>query len=127
MGQSTVVHLLNAARDGDDVAREALFERCRNYVSLVARNNIESWLRSKVDASDIVQQTCLSAFGNIQKLLSDNPDEFAAWLRKIHERNVQNALRDQVILLVMLDIGVFFHHLHHQDNVTGWIKVVQRG
>jgi len=30
-------------------------------------------------------------------------------------------------LLVMLDVGILFHHRHHQDNVTEWIKVVQRG
>jgi hypothetical protein len=24
-------------------------------------------------------------------------------------------------------VGVFFHYLHHQDNVTAWIEIVQRG
>lgn len=111
MGQSTVVHLLNAARNGDDDAREALFERCRNYVSLVARNNIESWMRSKVDASDIVQQTMLEAHRCFTEFQGGSEAEWLAWLRRILVHNSQDAIRRyrtdkrQVSQEVALDAG----------------------
>lgn len=93
MSQSTVVQLLSAARQGDAGAREALFERCRNYVSLVARNNIESWLRSKVDASDIVQQTMLEAHRCFTDFQGGTEAEWLAWLRRILVHNSQDAIR----------------------------------
>jgi RNA polymerase sigma-70 factor, ECF subfamily len=93
MAQSTVVQLLTSARQGDADAREALFERCRNYVSLVARNNIESWLRSKVDASDIVQQTMLEAHRCFTDFQGGTEAEWLAWLRRILVHNSQDAIR----------------------------------
>jgi DNA-directed RNA polymerase specialized sigma24 family protein len=56
---SPVAALLERARSGDQNARNELFERCRPYVSLVARAQVESWLQAKVDHSDLVQQTLL--------------------------------------------------------------------
>ncbi len=93
MGQSTVVQLLTDARKGDAQAREALFERCRNYVSLVARNNVESWLRSKVDSSDIVQQTMLEAHRSFTDFQGGTEAEWLAWLRRILVHNSQDAIR----------------------------------
>jgi len=49
-----VSDLLARARAGDDAAREKLFTVCRNYVSIAARVEMASWLRAKVDASDLV-------------------------------------------------------------------------
>jgi RNA polymerase sigma-70 factor (ECF subfamily) len=53
-------------------------------------------LASRLDESDIVQQTCLSVFGRIEGFESDEPDQFVAWLRTIHEHNVRNVVRDHV-------------------------------
>lgn len=93
---SSIAEMIARARDGDRDALGELLEQHRAYLKLITQRSIGNQLGGRLDASDIVQQTCLSAFGNIHKLLSDNPDEFAAWLRKVHERNVQNAVRDHV-------------------------------
>ncbi len=53
-------------------------------------------LVSRLDESDIVQQTCLSVFGRIEAFEGDEPDQFVAWLRTIHEHNVRNVVRDHV-------------------------------
>ena len=52
-----------ACADGHALAaaREALFDKCRAYVGVVARAQVESWMRTKIDASDLVQQTLLDA------------------------------------------------------------------
>lgn len=51
---------------------------------------------ARFDASDLVQQTCLSVYKRIVQFDGEEPAQFAAWLRRIHERNVRNAMRDQL-------------------------------
>ena len=58
---AAVVRLIDRARQGDGEARDQLFETCRSYLGFVARAQVETWLRVKVDASDLVQQTMLEA------------------------------------------------------------------
>src|SRR5947207_13665116 len=53
--------LLQRSRAGDEAARERLFQACRNYVSIAARAEMASWLKDKLDASDLVHQTLLEA------------------------------------------------------------------
>lgn len=73
-----------------------LLEHHRPYLKLLARRIIGEQLASRLDESDIVQQTCLSVFGRIEGFDGDDPDQFVAWLRTIHENNVRNVLRDHV-------------------------------
>ena len=73
-----VSNLLERARSGDDAAREALFEKCRNYVAVVARLQVESWLQAKVDASDIVQQTLLEAHRGFEQFRGASVEDTAA-------------------------------------------------
>ena len=47
--ESPLLKLLDRARGGDDDARNKLFQECRSYVNIVARAQMESWLRTKVD------------------------------------------------------------------------------
>ena len=61
--------------------------------------------------------------GLVEAYIVDCQTALAERLGKVaHRRQHQ-----YYFLLVMPDVGVFFHHLHHQDNVTAWIEVVQRG
>jgi RNA polymerase sigma-70 factor (ECF subfamily) len=95
--ESVVLRLLRDARGGNAGARDELFAKCRNYVDLIARSQVESWMRAKVDASDLVQQTCLSAVRHIQKFDGVNEAAFVAWLRTIHQNNIRTAIRDHLI------------------------------
>lgn len=88
--------LLDRARSGDRDALGELLEHHRSYLRVIAMRIIGQRLGNRLDASDIVQQTCLSVFGKIQDFVGNGADDFAAWLRTIHERNVKNALRDHV-------------------------------
>ena len=59
--------LIEAARGGDAESRERLFALCRSYLGFVARSQIETWLRRKVDASDLVQETMLEAYRDFER------------------------------------------------------------
>jgi RNA polymerase sigma-70 factor (ECF subfamily) len=85
--------LLARARAGDAQAREQLFEKCRSYIGLVARTQVESWLRTKVDASDIVQQTLLEAHRGFDRFQGQTDGEWLAWLRKILSHNTADFVR----------------------------------
>jgi len=78
-----VSELLLQARAGDQSARDRLFAVCRNYVSVAARAEVASWLKAKVDASDLVQQTLLEAHRGLANFRGESEAEWLAWLRRI--------------------------------------------
>lgn len=91
--QSLVMELLARARRGDETARDELFRQCRDYVGVVARAQVESWMRTKVDASDLVQQTLLEAHRGIDGFRGETEAEWLAWLRKILAHNATDFIR----------------------------------
>ncbi len=90
---SSLVELLNRARGGDEGARDRLFEKCRSYVNVVARAQVESWIQAKVDASDLVQQTLLEAHRGLPEFRSETEGEWLAWLRRILKHNATDFIR----------------------------------
>ena len=90
---TSIAELLSRARSGDAQAREHLFERCRSYVGVVARTQVESWLQSKVDASDIVQQSMLEAHRGLANFQGETEAEWLAWLRRIVNHNATDFVR----------------------------------
>jgi RNA polymerase sigma-70 factor (ECF subfamily) len=95
---SRVIRLIRRARDGDGEALGELLQRYRPYLKILARRYLDSRVEVRLDASDLVQQTCLSVFGRIQGFVGDNEQEFIAWVRAIHENNIRNAIRDHSLV-----------------------------
>jgi RNA polymerase sigma-70 factor (ECF subfamily) len=58
-------------------------ERYGDYLRLLARLQLNSRLRAKVDESDIVQQTLLQAHANRNQFQGQSEGEWLAWLRVI--------------------------------------------
>jgi RNA polymerase sigma-70 factor, ECF subfamily len=85
--------LLQKARQGDRECREQLFILCRSYLGIAARCQVETWLRRKVDASDLVQQTMLEAHCDFERFQGGTQQEFLAWLRKILAHNAADFVR----------------------------------
>lgn len=84
--------LLRAARDGDDDALGELLESFRPMLRADAMKSLTD-ARTRLDASDLVQMTWWSAFRAFPRF-EGNVDLFVAWLRRIHERNLRDVVRD---------------------------------
>ncbi|MFA6562000.1 MAG: sigma-70 family RNA polymerase sigma factor [Verrucomicrobiia bacterium] len=89
----SVTDLLARARTGDERAANELFARCRNYLAVVARAQVESWLRAKADASDLVQETLVEANRDLRQFRGTTEAEWLAWLRQILSRNAADFVR----------------------------------
>jgi RNA polymerase sigma-70 factor (ECF subfamily) len=89
----TPEQLLSLARTGQGAALGALLERFRNYLTLLARLQIDRRLQGKVDPSDVVQETFLEAHRDFARFRGSSEAELAAWLRQVLAHNLANVLR----------------------------------
>lgn len=85
--------LFHAARTGNKQALGGLLENYRNYLTILARLQIDRTLRVKLDASDIVQETFLEAHRDFERFRGASIGELVAWLRQILVRNMANQVR----------------------------------
>lgn len=90
---TTIPELLQKARGGDDAARDELFARCRSYIGIVARTQVEGRLRTKIDASDLVQTTLLEAHRGLKNFRGETEAEWLAWLKRILAHNATDFAR----------------------------------
>jgi RNA polymerase sigma-70 factor (ECF subfamily) len=69
-------------------------DRYRGYLRALAQIELGRRLQSKVDPSDIVQQSLLEAHQDLAALKGRTEPELIAWLRTILARNLLNTARD---------------------------------
>lgn len=88
--------LLEQARAGDAEALEQLFRDHRAYLRRVVAAHIGRELRSRLDASDVVQETQMVAMKRLSDYLERRPAPFRLWLRQIAQDQLVMAYRRHI-------------------------------
>jgi RNA polymerase sigma-70 factor (ECF subfamily) len=84
---------LERARQGDAEARGQLLESFRPYLRCMARTVRDDWLRSRLDASDLIQDALLEAHRSFDDFRGSGLAELTGWLRQIALRVAHRAVR----------------------------------
>jgi RNA polymerase sigma-70 factor, ECF subfamily len=79
---------IEAARHGDREALGQALSEVRDYLLLVAHEELDSSLKAKENASDLVQETFLRAQRSVQRFRGRTAGEWRHWLRTILIRNL---------------------------------------
>ena len=79
-------------REFDQIDDQTL-RRYRDYLKLLARSQIDTWLGQRIDASDLVQQSMLDAVARRDQFRGTTEGELLAWLRAILSNSLIDAFR----------------------------------
>jgi RNA polymerase sigma-70 factor (ECF subfamily) len=88
--------LLRDARAGNPGHLGVLLEQYRPHLRLLARLRLGSQLHSKVDPSDLVQDTFLQAHRHFARFQGSTAGEFRVWLQQILASTHANVVRHYV-------------------------------
>lgn len=64
---SEVIDLIRRACDGDSAALGELLDGHRPYLKILTQRQLDPKIEARLDASELVQQTCLSVFRRIEQ------------------------------------------------------------
>jgi RNA polymerase sigma-70 factor (ECF subfamily) len=84
------------ARQGSRVALDQLLEACLPYLRVKADQALSTTLRSRLDAADVVQETLIEAYRDLQYFRGQTAQSFFAWLRRILHNNLANERRRHI-------------------------------
>ncbi|MBI2825523.1 MAG: sigma-70 family RNA polymerase sigma factor [Planctomycetia bacterium] len=84
---------INEARAGSSHALGRLLEGCRKYLLLVANQGLDSDLRPKAGASDLVQDTFFDVQRGFSAFRGSTEAELLAWVRAIMDHRLANHAR----------------------------------
>src|SRR4051812_14433657 len=93
MDVSTFAEQLEQAQRGDRASGEQLFAHFERGLLARARQVVQSQLRPKLDAEDLVQDALLLAWHRLTQFAGGTPEELGAWLRRILAAQLSRALR----------------------------------
>lgn len=102
--------LLSEARSGDPDAIGKLLEQCRNYLLLIANQDLDQTLQRKIGASDLVQESMLTAQAHFHRFDGTSKKHFLGWLRGILMNDVRHWRRHYQ--------GTQIRDLHRETDIT---------
>jgi RNA polymerase sigma-70 factor (ECF subfamily) len=85
--------LIDRARRQEPGALDRLLDSYRNYLCLLARTGLDTWLRSKADPSDLVQDALFKATLRFADFRGATDAELAGWMRQILARCLADFVR----------------------------------
>ncbi len=85
---------LERAINGDTAALGELLETHGPEVRGTVAASLSSVWRSSLDADDVMQVTYLEAFLRIRQFSPKGPNSFVAWLQRIAQNNLRDAVRE---------------------------------
>jgi DNA-directed RNA polymerase specialized sigma24 family protein len=89
-------NLIAAARTGDERAWRSIVEHLRPQLREDAARQLSRRLRRRTDPSDVVQQSLTEAWVDRGQFAGSSKAELEKWLRRILERNLQDAVRRHI-------------------------------
>jgi RNA polymerase sigma-70 factor, ECF subfamily len=106
---------------------DCVLEQYRSYLHLLAEVRMDHRLRSKLDPSDIVQETLLHAHQAWGGFHGKSEGEIAAWLRQILARNLLHCVRDMHRACRDVDREVSLQAAIEQsaDHLERWLAAEQ--
>lgn len=92
-GSESTVHLLSRFRAGDPDALESLFARYVPDLRRWARGRLPKWARDIADTDDLVQETVLQTFKNMNGFEDRGDGALMAYLRQAFMNRVRDEFR----------------------------------
>ncbi len=73
-----------------------LLDEHRAYLRLLSQRQLGPQLNARLDASDLVQKTCLAVVRDFEQFRGATTEQFMAWLLRVHERTIHETIRGHV-------------------------------
>ena len=90
----SVDELIADAMNGDTEARGRLIDQCRDYLLLVANQEMDADLKRKLGPSDLVQESMLSAYACFDRFDGRTERDFLAWIKGILGNEMRHTRRE---------------------------------
>lgn len=95
---ASLLDLIGRARSGDGDALGRLLNMYRPALCAAAGRQLGGRLASRVDASDVVQETCLQAHQYFGHFAGSDEPALVGWLRRLLDQNVARVVRNHALL-----------------------------
>lgn len=85
--------LVERVKRGDQQAFSGLFAKYRPRLAVLIHYKLGSELRGLVDVDDLLQETLLRAFRDVQQFTYQSPGSFMSWLARIADHVIKDQAR----------------------------------
>ena len=87
------LRLLDEASEGNAAALGRLLERHAERIRASVESRLDQRVRSRLDPSDVIQNTCLAVAKRIDEYLASRPMPFRLWVQRETHQQLQKAER----------------------------------
>ncbi|MGA8578168.1 MAG: RNA polymerase sigma factor [Bryobacteraceae bacterium] len=85
--------LLEKAKAGDEEALSQVFEQYRRRLAVLVHFKLSPQARERSEVDDVVQETCLRAFRDVNRFTYQTPGSFLRWLSSIADHVIVDRVR----------------------------------